>query len=255
MQIADLYPTESRLILNPYKLSGRDLIISAISELLFFGLLKLSECEVDGSQYQFIEIGATNRKKQLRNYHELIILATEDHYEYYPKPIDKDSILTPIRLVRDVYGALNFKYFRFKNSYILSTLRKEKACRTTFPFYYLRAILTKEGKELERGLKHLVTELENYYAYYKEHDPQKIKRIIEDLGPNILLAYNIKRISKELKIWKNEGFFDSEFSFFMSPLTTESMGDFELPDLDLPVFEFPTLEPIDMVGDTPFSSD
>ncbi|WP_462248322.1 hypothetical protein [Ekhidna sp.] len=254
MQIADLFPTESRLILNPYKLSGRDLIISALSELLFYGLLKLSECKVDGAQYQFIEIEAINGKQQLRNYHELILSAAKDHYQYYPEPIDKDSILTPIRLVRDVYGELNFKYFRFKNSYILSSLRKEKVCRTTFPFYYLKRILTKEGKELERRIKHLVAELENYYAYYKEHEPQKIRQIVEDLGPNILLAYNIKRISKELKIWKNEGFFDSEFSLYLNSINAESF-DFEFSNLDLPSFEFPTLDPIDFGGDSPFGGD
>lgn len=243
MSISELHPTECRLLLNPYKITGRELIVSAINELIAFGHLTLDTCEMDGESRQYLKLTEASRES-LKNYHILILTVAKEHYDFYPTPEDKDSILSPIRLVRDVYGTLKFSYFQFKRSYILGNLKSKRISRSVFPFYFIRLILTKKGIETQHRLKHLVTELEDYYMYYKENDPEKIKKIVTELGPNILLAYNIERISKELKIWKNEGFF--EMGYTPNPILLED--ELLFPDMDFPSFEAPTFDTPDLGG-------
>ena len=62
---------------------------------------------------------------------------------------------------------------------------------------------------------------------------------MEELGPNILLAWNIRTIGKELKIWKDQGFFEANNSLLFDPVFTDFSGDFELPDFETPSFELP----------------
>ncbi|UXX77898.1 hypothetical protein N7E81_11015 [Reichenbachiella carrageenanivorans] len=252
MKISELKPTEARLLLEPYKLGGKELIISAISELIFFKLLKIGTCELESATYQFVELGSESNSSKLKDYHRAILNCAREHYSYYSKPIDRDSLLSPDRLVRDVYSKMHFNYFYFKKSQIMWNLEVHDLFRRTFPFYYLKVILTKEGKALQQKLRDLLTELERYYAYYKENEPDKIKSILNELGPNILLAYNIEIIARELQIWANEGFFDSGMPFMFNPIAMESINDFELPDFDMPSFELPSFELPDLGGEIPF---
>lgn len=242
MKISELKPTESRLLLNPYKLTGRELVISAISELLFFNLIRIKVCEFDSVNYQILEFGAQTDQSNLREYQRLILGCVKDHYSHYPEPKNKESSLTPDRLLRDVYGIMNFNYFKFKRKQIIGNLQVRGLLRSVFPFYYIKSMYTEKGRELVKRLKHEVKELENYYLYYKNHEPGKIKEILKELGPNILLAYNIQSIIKELRIWKDEGFFDTHNMFLSDPVMIDLLNGFKMPDLELPSFEFPSFD-------------
>ncbi len=246
IKLNELFPSESKLLMDPYQLTGRKLIILSIIELLFLRRLQKQKVRFEETDVEILNLNNDRNLSNLRNYHLLILDLVKEHYSFYPEPVEKDALLTPDRLVRMVYGKMDYSYFRFKRKFVLGSLRKNKLCRYPFPFYYLKMIRTKTGKALYERLKGILQEIDVNFFHYKKEKQERLNEIISELGPNILFAYNHVEI---LKIKKK--------THTGMPLPSESVLDalviddgfgFEFPDLDWPSFEFPDFDISDSVG-------
>lgn len=252
--IENLSLTEARLLITPYKITGKELIASAISELIVLGFIELKEVEIATEKYQYIKLLPYQAAEVNRAYYELIINCIEDHYANYPEPDCTEAILTPERLIRHIYGRLKYNYFKFTKRYIIKPLQKKGLLRWVFPFYHIRLFRTKKGVEIKNQLEHLVQEVELYYAYYQKNDPDTLKRILKSLGAKVVLAYNIELVFKHLNIAKNISLVDPGLMLIYSrPYSLiDVMSDFDLPDFNMPDIDFSNFDLPDFGIDIPF---
>lgn len=243
MKINNITPTESRLILNPYKLSGRELIISSINEMIFLKAIRLESIELDGCKYQIIKSNKDEDIKRINKYQLIILNCIKEHYQNYPETNAKDYLLIPYSLLLKVYEKLDFNYFNFKRVYIMWNLEGKEIFRQAIPFYYLKSIHSKKGKKYKSRLKYLLNELK-IQNDSEIKDWKKIKGILIELGPNIILVRDLEKISKKLNIEENKFFKDSDFQGFLGEFDFQFFNaimsrDYNFFPDEFPNFDFP----------------
>ena len=236
----DLTLTETKYFLKPYGTSHHELIVCAIKELILLKVIFVSSQNIENKVIQKLQLNKQHNVL-LNDYQKLIVGVIQNFYSS-SKYIDND-ILTPQDLTSLIYEALDFKSKRFTINYIHDTLNKKRLLKNRIPYYILRNIYTKDGKELRKVLENQFKDLINKFDSYVKYEPQKLNLILENLEFKYILAEEFDKIEDELCEYIYE---NSQQDFSLSD-QFRFINDFSIHDLD--IIEFSNFEMPDIFDD------